>query len=1176
MRSRTSGDTRRTANGVRYWAAAVLVALGAMVIGDVSAVSAEPGDTHTFSGTITAADDGAALSGIKVSVFCSGGCGGTHTDPSGNPRRPWPVGARLVAEGVTDASGNWSLTFVEPTSGFARVLAWDPDGDFAMANLYLYGRVWRADASFRGGLAEGGVLSGRITADGKAPPPGDYSLTANSFSEGPLPRLGLLVDDDGHYETPVLSLRNGEDYHLVYPPDLPEPYAHLATCLYRAGRLYGAGAPGRPVLGAPVVGEVVVADHELTPPVAVSGRVTDSSGAGLEGIKVYSPAITRATGWGGSTAEFSALTQDDGNYSFQYCSGATLRSLIFSSTDGSYVSEAYDNHPFIPAGRRTGVDSIAIPATGPVTNIDAELSRPGTIRGSVVHTLGQPLRGTTVRVCEPKGSEDRTSRCYLSANTSLLGSFEFDGLPAGTYEVTTGYRAGEIRESVTLDDGGRSNVDLVITTDGRIAGVVTDSTGAPIADFPVEFSRSLNKRFGNRVLTAADGSYLSPLFSADTFWVKFGGPLFISSPVKAVVSDGELTEGIDTRLRVGYISGTVTSGGLPLGNVQVSLHNGWGSSFRFAGMTSADGTYRVAAQPVTLGGQIVQFSSPWHVPQFYDARSSQDDADGVTVVVGSTAGGIDAELVAIASPVAPPEGTVVGGWSSSRDGIPTFRASDTVTVSHNGCSGGRAVAELAEPDGTLRLSFTLTEEPAGSGAYVGSTKYHSSYITGRTHVSISVNCDGASDAAEFDMYIDPSGVVVDQFGRPVAGATVTLLRDDPGTVAFDFEAVAAGSVWMDPAVNSANPIVTGADGRFRWDVVAGLWKVRAEAAGCHAPGDPSTAFVETSELEVPRRQLGLVVELECERALAGALVVANSGSLSDVGTAASMVAAGLGDAVVFAESADALGSAAAGIVSQQQPQRVVFVGGTAALSASIETEVRGLAAGVQVERLAGTDRIHTAALAAQQVLAEVASPTVVLANGWSLSDVGTAASAVASGRADAVLYATATSLGDATRDVLEDHEPQQILIVGGTAALSDDVATGAQMAAGGTTPQRLGGATRVETATLSAQQSFRAGATTAVIANGWALNDVGIAAAIAAALDDSAVLYARPGMLDNATAKALTDHRPTQILIIDSADPADHALRTQIAQIAPDAVVIVVSTPAQSTQRALGSASSSP
>ena len=1165
MRSRTSDTPRRETKSVRYGAAAVLVALGAMVSGAVPSVSAEPSDTHTFSGTITAADDESALSGINISVFCTGnGCEGSHSDPAENPRRPWPAGARLLAEGVTDASGNWSLIVAEPTTGNPTILAWDPEGDLATERLRV--SAWtdttRADAR----LAKGGVLSGRITADGKAPPAGDYAVTANGYSAY-LPPLGLLVDADGQYETPLLRIpwRSGS-YDLIYPPDLPEPYAYLASCDYRVG-------PGVALLGVPAIGEDVVADHELTPPVAVSGHVTDTSGTGVEGISVVSSPYAYSTPWNLSAARFRSLTEDDGSYSFPYCPGADLE-LVFWSTDGSYVSEAYDNHPVISSKSEPilGVDSIAIPETGSVTHIDAELSRPGTISGRLVDSFGQPVPRESVQLCEPQVSEDQSRTCrtweknsrrvWARSSTTQSGSFEFTGVPAGTHEVSARSRTTqeEVRESVTLAEGGRSNVDLFFTTSGRIAGVVTDGTGAPIAGFPVSFGSS-----SNRVLTAADGTYVSPLLSARTHSVMFGS---ISRQDAVVVSNGELTEGIDARLDVGFIAGKVTSGGSPLGDVQVSLMAANARRFSFAGMTSADGTYRIAAAP---GEHKVQFLSPWHVQQFYNARYSEGDAVGVSVVVGSAAGGIDAELVAIASPTAPPEGTVVGGWSSSRDGIPTFGASDTISISHDGCSGGYASAGPADFD---LLRVTLIEAPSGSGTYVGSLDLGSFNITGWLQVTISEDCDGESAWVEFSVYIDPSGVVVDQFGKPVAGATVTLLRDNPGTVIFDFEAVAGGSVLMDPTVNSTNPDVTGADGRFRWDVVAGLWKIRAEAAGCHAPGDPSTAFVETSELEVPPPQLGLVVELECERALDGALVIANSGSLSDVGTAASMVAAGLGDAVVFAESPDALGSAAAGIVSQQQPKRVVFVGGTAALSASIETEVRGLAAGVQVERLAGTDRIHTAALAAQQVLAEVTSPTVVLANGWSLSDVGTAASAVASGRADAVLYARAASLSDPTRDVLEAHQPQRILIVGGTAALNNDVATQAQAAAGGTTPQRLGGATRIETATLSAQQSFRAGATTAVIANGWALNDVGIAAAIAAALDNSAVLYARPGMLDDATAKALTDHRPTQILIIDSADPADHALRTQIAQIAPGAAVIVISTPAQSTQRALGTAGS--
>ena len=139
-------------------------------------------------------------------------------------------------------------------------------------------------------------------------------------------------------------------------------------------------------------------------------------------------------------------------------------------------------------------------------------------------------------------------------------------------------------------------------------------------------------------------------------------------------------------------------------------------------------------------------------------------------------------------------------------------------------------------------------------------------IAGRVDVQISVrDCEDPDDAGSvsFNIYIDPSGVVQDQHGNPIAGTVVTLLRDNPETSEQDFEAVADGSAVMDPRVNNTNPDVTGSDGLFRWDVVSGWWKVRAEAAGCHAPGDEGTAFVETDGLYVPPPRFGLVLELEC-------------------------------------------------------------------------------------------------------------------------------------------------------------------------------------------------------------------------------------------------------------------------------------------------------------------------
>ena len=63
------------------------------------------------------------------------------------------------------------------------------------------------------------------------------------------------------------------------------------------------------------------------------------------------------------------------------------------------------------------------------------------------------------------------------------------------------------------------------------------------------------------------------------------------------------------------------------------------------------------------------------------------------------------------------------------------------------------------------------------------------------------------------------GVVVDPYGQPLAGATVTLFsapdRNGP------FAAVPSGAGLLNPS-NRRNPLVTGPDGTFGWDVLAGI------------------------------------------------------------------------------------------------------------------------------------------------------------------------------------------------------------------------------------------------------------------------------------------------------------------------------------------------------------------
>ena len=286
------------------------------------------------------------------------------------------------------------------------------------------------------------------------------------------------------------------------------------------------------------------------------------------------------------------------------------------------------------------------------------------------------------------------------------------------------------------------------------------------------------------------------------------------------------------------------------------------------------------------------------------------------------------------------------------------------------------------------------------------------------------------------------------------------------------------------------------------------------------------------------------------------LVVANGGSLSDVGTAASLVAAGGGDAVVFAASPHALGERSAAVVARFAPDRVVLVGGTAALAPAIEGELRRLAPRVATSRHAGADRIDTAARAAAGSLTGATAPTLVVANGWSLSDVGTAASAVATGRGDAVLYAESDDLGAPTRELLRESQPGRVLLVGGAAALAESVADEIRALVRGATVERLGGATRVDTAALSARRALEAGATHAVVAFGWSETDVGIAAALAASDGSSAVLYAASSdALGTAAAELLREHRPSAVTLVGAPEALAAAIEAEIAGLAPEAEV---------------------
>ena len=293
-------------------------------------------------------------------------------------------------------------------------------------------------------------------------------------------------------------------------------------------------------------------------------------------------------------------------------------------------------------------------------------------------------------------------------------------------------------------------------------------------------------------------------------------------------------------------------------------------------------------------------------------------------------------------------------------------------------------------------------------------------------------------------------------------------------------------------------------------------------------------------------------------------VVANGWSAADVG-AASVLAARTSGAVVLYTAGDELSEQTRALLREALPAEVIIVGGTAAVSRDVRTQIRAASSESGISRITGEGRSDTAAATARRILGAPSTAgrvTLVVANGWSPPDIGAAtALAARSGRA-AVLYTQHDVLPEATAALLADYQVARVILIGGTAAISSQVHDAIAAAAGGDASiSRLTGADRVATAAQTARRVLGNPAAapdgiTLVIANGWSAPDVGVAAALAAATENSAVAYTAQGTLPEATAALIRDYRAGQVIIVGGRATVSNDVRTAITQTAPDSADI--------------------
>ncbi|WP_419943983.1 cell wall-binding repeat-containing protein [Candidatus Poriferisodalis sp.] len=442
-----------------------------------------------------------------------------------------------------------------------------------------------------------------------------------------------------------------------------------------------------------------------------------------------------------------------------------------------------------------------------------------------------------------------------------------------------------------------------------------------------------------------------------------------------------------------------------------------------------------------------------------------------------------------------------------------------------------------------------------------------------------VDSAGAPDASIDDSHdltvtvtnVEETGVIALSSSAPQLNSAIDAeLRDPDGGINS-----VAWSWLRSPAPSSPGSwaVIDGASTASYTPVEqdAGFW-LRAEASYSDARG-PNKSAQATTLSAVPRppvrHQSRPVLTPAPRRTSAGGsgsaafntgtttFVVANGWNAADIGIAV-VVAARSDDAIVLYTSAETLPEETASLMRDASPAQIVIVGGTTAVSRGTRTQMRAASPDSRVTRITGDNRVATAVSAARRILggpADAGRVTWIVANGWSPPDIGAAAALAARSERSAVLYTPANSLAEEAAAALREYDSGRVILIGGTSAIDPAVERAIADAAVDASVTRLTGADRAETAAAAARQVLGdppvTEETSLVIANGRSLPDIGVAAALAASLDGSAVIYTSHDVLSAASAALIADYRPSRLFIVGGTSAVAEETEAEARALAP-------------------------
>ncbi|MFV9507442.1 MAG: MSCRAMM family protein [Oscillochloridaceae bacterium umkhey_bin13] len=290
----------------------------------------------------------------------------------------------------------------------------------------------------------------------------------------------------------------------------------------------------------------------------ISGRVTNSTGAGLPDVSVFIYDANRRF-------VNSATTGSDGRYTTPGLADGSYYLWFWPfGASAQYAPLVYNNKPDLQSA-----DPVQVQGTGTVANINAVLVVGSAISGQVNAPTGFSVEGTLVQVYNAANQLVRT------ASVGADGRYITPALPSGTYRVCFRPQLGRLlavcynnkpdlasADPITVTAPTPvENINASLVAGSQISGRVRDAAGNGLAGVRIEVRAQATLAADDPILatatTNADGSYTtSPGLPAGNYRLRFippaGSGLGATSREVSVATTGTDVESIDLQLSTSF------------------------------------------------------------------------------------------------------------------------------------------------------------------------------------------------------------------------------------------------------------------------------------------------------------------------------------------------------------------------------------------------------------------------------------------------------------------------------------------------------------------------------------------------------------------------------------------------------------------------------------------------